>query len=158
MLKNEVDSYFIAIEIYRNGIAELVSKLDKKEYDRISIYQNDFRILIDDLSEGALSRILVLYPDPWIKRRHRKRRILNLRNIEKFSKVLKVGGLIYVATDIKEYFLEIIANFTKKKTFSILNKDNFLIKLSILGKTKYEKKALASKQDSFYLIVKKTSG
>ncbi len=158
MLNNESDSYFIGAEVYQNGIAKFLRNLDKNFYGRIKIFKDDFRIFLDHVPNNFFTRIIILYPDPWIKRRHRKRRILNLENIEIFFRVIKSGGLIYIATDIKEYFTEIIENFNKTKKFSILNKDKFHKKPDVLGETKYEKKAKNKNISSFFLEVKKTSG
>ncbi len=158
MLENESYSRFIGVEIYENGIAELLSGLNRKYFNRINIFRNDFRLFLDHTPNNFFQRILVLYPDPWFKRRHNKRRILNHNNIEKLSKSIRKDGLIYIATDIEEYFSFIIQNFNKVKNLSILNINQFHIKPSILGITKYEKKANLAKRASFFLVVKKTSG
>ena len=71
---------------------------------------------------------------------------------------MKVGGLIYIATDVKEYFLFIIEVLSKEENLSILNNDNFQTRPKELGLTRYEKKARINLRDSFFLVAKKTSG
>ena len=158
MLNNDKVSYFIGVEIYENGVAEFLSKLLEKNLQRIKVFRHDFRMLLNNTPSSFFNRILILYPDPWIKRRHNKRRIINHDSIKEITKVMKIGGLIYIATDVKEYFIFILEVFSKEKKLEILNNDNFLTKPKELGPTKYEKKARASLRDSFFLVAKKTSG
>ncbi len=158
MLNSDKASYFIGVEIYENGVAEFLSKILEKNLQRIKVFRHDFRMLLNNTPSFFFNRILILYPDPWIKRRHNKRRIINHDSIKEITKAMKIGGLIYIATDVKEYFLFILEVFSKEKKLAILNDDNFLTKPKELGPTKYEKKARISLRDSFFLVAKKTSG
>ncbi len=158
MLSRDEDAYFIGVEIYENGVAEFLSQLLKKNLKRVKVFRHDFRMLLDNTPSCFFNRILILYPDPWIKRRHNKRRIINHSSIKEITKVMKVGGLIYIATDVKEYFLFIIEVLSKEENLSILNNDNFQTRPKELGPTRYEKKARINLRDSFFLVAKKTSG
>ena len=105
MLENNPESVFIRCEPYLNGIANLISKLHESDYDRIKIFDNDVRFLLDLVPNNFFSKIIVLFPDPWKKRRHKKRRIFNAKNISLFLHKLKKNGEIYFSTDIEVMLL-----------------------------------------------------
>ena len=156
MLENNPESVFIGCEPYLNGIANLISKLHESDYDRIKIFNNDVRFLLDLVPNNFFSKIVVLFPDPWKKRRHKKRRIFNAKNISLFLHKLKKNGEIYFSTDIEDYFLEVISFFSARSTkFSIRNKKNFYKKPAFLYLTKYAIKAQQNGVSPKYLVVKK---
>ena len=99
----------------------------------------------------------ILFPDPWIKKKHKSRRLISSSNIEFFSKILKSNGYICIATDVKDYYLEIEDTFSnlcqfKKMHVSPKEKDlNFFLDV----KTKYEQKAINKGLSPSYLVYKK---
>ena len=156
MLENNSTSFFIGCEPYLNGVANLIEKLNKSDSNRIKIFDNDVRFLLEVVPNNFFSKIIVLFPDPWKKRRHKKRRIFNAKNISLFLNKLKKNGEIYFGTDIEEYFLE-VKNFflARSKMFSIRNKKNFYNKPGVLYLTKYAKKSLKNGVSPKYLVIKK---
>ena len=156
MLENNPESIFIGCEPYLNGIANLISKLHESDYDRIKIFDKDVRFLLDLVPNNFFSKIVVLFPDPWKKRRHKKRRIFNTNNITLFLSKLKKNGEIYFSTDIEDYFLEVKRFFSaRSKKFSIRNKKNFYTKPAFLYLTKYAIKSLENGVSPKYLVIKK---
>ena len=79
-------------------------KIHESDYDRIKIFDKDVRVLLEIVPNNFFSKIVVLFPDPWKKRRHKKRRIFNTKNISLFLNKLKKYGEIYFSTDIEDYF------------------------------------------------------
>jgi tRNA (guanine-N(7)-)-methyltransferase len=156
MLDNNPESIFIGCEPYLNGIANLISKLHENDYDRIKIFDKDVRFLLDLVPNNFFSKIVVLFPDPWKKRRHKKRRIFNANNISLFLNKLEKNGEIYFSTDIEDYFLEVKNFFSaRSKMFSIKNKKNFYKKPTFLYLTKYAIKSLEKGVSPKYLVIKK---
>jgi tRNA (guanine-N7-)-methyltransferase len=94
---------FIGCEAYVNGIAKLLAAIEEQGLDNIRIHDGDARELVADLGEGSVGRIFLLFPDPWPKRRHHKRRIVTSSMIGEFHRILKAGGQLRFASDSPEY-------------------------------------------------------
>jgi tRNA (guanine-N7-)-methyltransferase len=93
----------IGCEPYINGVAMLLGKIRKANARNIAVYPGDVRNMFDVLPEGAIARAFLLYPDPWPKRRHHKRRFVTEEYLRPLSKCLKKGAIFRVATDIPDY-------------------------------------------------------
>ena len=158
MLNREPETYFLGCEPFISGVANFLGFLEKKNFDRVKLFCGDARIILNNISEKIFSRIIILFPDPWPKFKHHKRRIINKNNLELFSKNLIDGGTIYTATDIKGYFDEIIATFQQNKKYKIINENNFTSKPKEIGQTKYGIKARKNFRTPYYIIAQKTSG
>ena len=94
---------FLGVEPFREGLAKAVDAIEKKDLRNIRLYDDDAAVLLDWLPEGSLVRIDLLYPDPWPKRRHRKRRFISTGNLDRMANTLRSGGELRVATDIATY-------------------------------------------------------
>ena len=94
---------FIGVEPFVNGLAKLVMKLDREPLPNVRVYDDDATRLLDWLPESSVSGIDLLYPDPWPKRRHWKRRFVNAANLDRFARVMKGGGVFRFASDIDTY-------------------------------------------------------
>ena len=113
--------------------------------------------MLDSFKYGSVDRLYILFPDPWMKKRHKSRRLLSSTNIEFFSKILKSKGTICIATDIEDYRLEIEEAFSNLYQFEKLhispkNKD---LTFFLGVETKYEQKAINQGVPPSYLVYKK---
>ncbi len=88
------DTGFIGVEPFVNGMAKLVAALDAAPRDNLRLYDDDATRLLDWLPAASLSGIDLLYPDPWPKKKHWKRRFVGASNLDRFARVLKPGGKI----------------------------------------------------------------
>lgn len=93
----------IGCEPYVNGMASLLAKLDADAVGNVRIHAGDARPLIDALPDAALSRVFILYPDPWPKLRHHKRRLINAALLQSLARVMRAGALLRLATDDADY-------------------------------------------------------
>ena len=93
----------IGCEPYISGIARLLSLADAEKLDNIRLVVDDARLLLPVLPSGCLERIFVLFPDPWPKTRHHKRRIVNPASAAEFARLLAPGGELRLATDDMGY-------------------------------------------------------
>jgi len=93
----------IGCEPYINGVAMLLGKIRKANAQNIAVYPGDVRNMFDVLPEGAISRAFLLYPDPWPKRRHHKRRFVTEEYLSPFARCLNKGAIFRIATDIPDY-------------------------------------------------------
>jgi tRNA (guanine-N7-)-methyltransferase len=94
---------FIGVEPFVNGAAKLMLELERQPLDNLRVYDDDATRLLDWLPDASLISIDLLYPDPWPKKRHWKRRFVNPANLDRFARVLKPGGEFRFASDIDTY-------------------------------------------------------
>ena len=95
------DALLIGCEPYVNGVARLLSLIEGRDNVRVVI--DDARLLLKALPSASLEKIFVLFPDPWPKVRHQKRRIVNPETLADMARVLRPGGELRLATDIMSY-------------------------------------------------------
>jgi len=98
------DTDFIGIEVHRPGVGHLLQELDKQVLNNVRIFNEDaVKVLRDCLPDNCLDRLLLFFPDPWHKKRHHKRRIVQAEFIELLARKLKPGGILHMATDWENY-------------------------------------------------------
>lgn len=93
----------IGCEPYVNGVAVALGKIDKSGVSNLRLHAGDARDLFDVLPEASISKAFLLYPDPWPKARHHRRRFVTPEHLEPLHRVLKPGAEFRVATDIPDY-------------------------------------------------------
>lgn len=91
---------FIGAEPFVNGMAAFLDSIEASPKENIRVYMDDAMTVVDALADGVLDGIYILNPDPWPKKRHWKRRIVQPEHVEKFVRVLKPGGKLIMTTDI----------------------------------------------------------
>jgi tRNA (guanine-N7-)-methyltransferase len=94
---------FIGVEPFVNGMAKFLVLLAQQPRTNIRLHNDDATRLLDWLPDATLDGIDLLYPDPWPKKRHWKRRFLNSTNLDRFARVLKPGGRFRFASDMDSY-------------------------------------------------------
>ena len=146
---------FIGCEPYLNGLASFLLQLEEKYYENVRVFRHDARNLLSRFPKKFLDVVIILFPDPWPKTRHKKRRIINKKNFELIINCLKKNGIIYTATDVEEYFFSMLDIFSKSHKISILNKNNYNSRPKMLSITRYEEKARKKDKKPFYLELKK---
>jgi tRNA (guanine-N7-)-methyltransferase len=93
----------IGAEPYEMGVAKLLTKLDDNPLNTVRIYEGDGRDILEALPDDSLSRFFLLFPDPWPKTRHHKRRFLQMETLDQLARVLREGAELRFATDDKSY-------------------------------------------------------
>ena len=94
---------FIGSDAFLNGVAKALTAIDEHKLANVRLHFGDASALIDWLPAGALARIDLLYPDPWPKRRHWKRRFIQDDSLKRLARILRPGGELRFATDIADY-------------------------------------------------------
>ncbi len=97
------DVGIIGCEPYINGVAMLLGKIRKAGVENLRVYPGDARDLFDVLPEASIAKAFLLYPDPWPKKRHHRRRFVTPEHLEPLVRALKPGAEFRVATDIPDY-------------------------------------------------------
>ena len=98
-----LDTGFIGVEPFHNGMAKLVSALSDDPRPNLRLYDDDATQLLDWLPDESLAGIDLLYPDPWPKKRHWKRRFVSAVNLDRFARVMRPGAKFRFASDIDTY-------------------------------------------------------
>ncbi|MBZ9966165.1 tRNA (guanine(46)-N(7))-methyltransferase TrmB [Mesorhizobium sp. BR1-1-2] len=94
---------FIGVEPFVNGMAKMMMAVREKPLANLRVYDDDATGLLDWLPQASLDGIDLLYPDPWPKKKHWKRRFVSPVNLERFARVVKRGGEFRFASDIDTY-------------------------------------------------------
>ncbi|CCG41756.1 tRNA (guanine(46)-N(7))-methyltransferase TrmB [Magnetospirillum molischianum] len=89
----------IGSEVFRNGIASLLGHVQAQDLENVRVFPDDARLLLPALPEASLSRVFVLFPDPWPKSRHSDRRFINPDNLDQIARLLTDEGELRVASD-----------------------------------------------------------
>ena len=146
----------IGCEPFVNGVAMLLGKIRYARADNIRVYPGDARHLFDVLPDQTVERVFLLYPDPWPKKRHHRRRFVTAEHLIPLAKVLKQGALFRVATDIPDYVRQTLQE-VPKAGFEWLAQapDDWRDPWDDWISTRYEQKALREGRTPHYLIFRK---
>ena len=112
------DIGFIGCEAYLDGVAGLLRALAERELGNVRIFPDDARLLIDSLDTASIERVFLLFPDPWPKARHHKRRFVSPENVDALARILVDGGRLNVATDHSGYCRWILAHLVAHPGFT----------------------------------------
>lgn len=94
---------FIGCESFLNGIAKALERIDESGLTNIRLHDGDARTVIDALPAQSVDRVYLLYPDPWPKRRQRKRRFVSDEMLARLARVMRCGAELRFATDVDDY-------------------------------------------------------
>ncbi|NQU72767.1 MAG: tRNA (guanosine(46)-N7)-methyltransferase TrmB [Rhodospirillales bacterium] len=94
---------FIGCEPFFNGVVQLISGMHDRGVENIRIYRDDARLLLARLPNASVARAFVLFPDPWPKTRHHKRRIVSKPVLDQLHRILKPDAELRIATDDPGY-------------------------------------------------------
>lgn len=101
---NEPDRNFIGVEVHGPGVGRLLNAIAEDKLDNARIYQHDaVEVLRNEIADGALSQVRIYFPDPWHKKRHHKRRLIQTDFVQLLCQKIKPGGLLHLATDWENY-------------------------------------------------------
>lgn len=104
MAANESDKDFIGIEVHRPGVGTCMADANEQGVSNLRVYEHDaVEVLKDCIGDESIDRLQLFFPDPWHKKRHHKRRIVQPEFVEKLRSKLKIGGVFHMATDWENY-------------------------------------------------------
>ncbi len=101
--RHHPERHYLGSEPYINGVAKLLAVIDREKLTNIRIDTRDVRALLSELPDAALNEVFILFPDPWPKARHHKRRLINAATLAMLARVHQPGGRLLIATDHLDY-------------------------------------------------------
>ncbi len=151
---------FIGVEPFVNGHAALVEKIEEQDVKNIRVLDFEVAPLLAWLPASSLARIIVLYPDPWPKRRHRKRRLISSKTLAKLAKLMPPGADLWLATDIAGYAVSSLAAILLSDDFEWIanGPDDWRRPFPDWPGTRYEAKATAAGRRPVYLVFRRGFG
>src|SRR6185295_16056527 len=120
--ENRRRSGIIGAEPYVSGVAKLLSKLSGRAdpIRNVRVYMEDARDIIEVLPKASIGRVFILFPDPWPKTRHHKRRFIQMTMLDELARIMKPGGEIRFATDDMGYLIWALERFAAHPSFTWL--------------------------------------
>lgn len=148
---------FIGVEPYLNGLAKAVASINDLGLANIRLFGKDAAELLDWLPSACLQRVDLLYPDPWPKKRHWKRRFVSPQNLDRIARVLVSGGDFRVASDIESYVAWTLQHCHRRVDFewTATRADDWRKPYEHWQGTRYEAKAIAAARTPTYLHFRK---
>lgn len=144
---------FIGAEPFLNGVAKLLAHIESDNLQNIRVLHGDARPLIEALPAARFSRIFVLHPDPWPKKRHFKRRMVSPWFFVEAARLLKSGGIFRVASDIPDYVRWTLMHARQAKDFewTAERAADWKERPADWPQTRYEAKAIKEGRPACYL-------
>ncbi|MBK2105393.1 tRNA (guanosine(46)-N7)-methyltransferase TrmB [Francisella philomiragia] len=138
-LENPTKNY-LGIEVHKAGVGNILYEIEHQNISNLLVMSHDaVEILENMISDNSLSGMQIYFPDPWHKKKHNKRRLVNQSNVDLFAKKLKAGGVFHYASDWLPYaeeVLELLENDNKYKNLY----DGFAPRPEWRPLTKFEKR------------------
>lgn len=156
LMKQNPHAYMIGAEPFINGMANFLHSLreEKLPENHIRVWMNDAILLAERLPDQSVERIYVLNPDPWPKKRHRKRRLINQENLTIFARILKPGGLLVMSTDVSDLADWMVTEATRHPAFTWATSkaSDWRVMPADWIPTRYEAKGKAKGRQQIYLM------
>ncbi|WPX97190.1 tRNA (guanine(46)-N(7))-methyltransferase TrmB [Candidatus Bandiella euplotis] len=145
-------AFYYGCEVYNPGIVKLVRNLESKNIDNVCVYKGDAREFLLGAPDMFFENIYVLFPDPWPKKKHHKRRLINANFLQFIAKKFRSG--LHIATDHDGYAKSILHEVSQCDSYVIERLE--MTRDKIFG-TKFETKAMSRDSSILSLILKHRS-
>lgn len=143
----------IGCEVFESGIAKLLGEIEHRHLANIRLFTDDARLLISRLASRSVSCVFILFPDPWPKARHHKRRIVSRPVLDQLARIMTAGGELRLATDDRCYFSWMLERVTGHPAFEWLARRpaDWRDRPADWPATRYEQKASAAGRPPYFL-------
>ena len=157
--KSYPEARIIASDIFVDGNINLINKIIKYNIDNINLYEGNVLKFFDELSnKNIFNEIWILFPDPWPKLRHHKRRLINYSFLNMIYSFLKNNGKLFIATDSESYvysIIKLIYKYQNKFLWKNQKISEWDYSYLDLPDTKFYKKARKLNKKSMFFILNK---
>ncbi|MDA9901124.1 tRNA (guanosine(46)-N7)-methyltransferase TrmB [Gammaproteobacteria bacterium] len=159
MAKNQPDKNFIGIETHKPGVGKLLHGIISEKLANLKIFCHDAKEVLNfSIGKNTVSKLLIFFPDPWHKKKHNKRRLIQTDFIGSILPTLKEGGCIHLATDwhpYAEHMMEVLES--TKGTFNLMGPRKFSLNPD-RPPTKFEKRGKLLGHSIYDLVFTKKTG
>ncbi len=144
---------FIGAEPFEDGVVKVLDQIDTHGLTNIRLLADDVRPLLRALPEASIARAFILFPDPWPKRRHVKRRLVSAHLLDLLARVLKPGAELRIGTDIGDYARTMLIAFQGEPRFEwqAASPVDWRVRPDDWPETRYEAKAEREGRRRYYL-------
>ena len=143
----------IGCEPFEDGVVKVLTKIEDDKLANIRLHMGDARDVLRWLPPAYISRAFILFPDPWPKRKHRKRRLVNPVTLALLARVMKPGAELRIGTDIGDYARTILQAFAEQDDFQwqANGPSDWRVRPADWPETRYEQKAEREGRVRYYL-------
>jgi tRNA (guanine-N7-)-methyltransferase len=147
------DVAFIGCEPFEDGVIKVLSTIAAEDLKNIRLHMDDAREILRAIRPGSIDRAFILFPDPWPKRKHRKRRLVNASLLKLLANAMRPGAELRIGTDIGDYARTMLEAFAAEPRFlwQAAGPDDWRIRPSDWPETRYEAKAVREGRKRYYL-------
>lgn len=150
------DTNFLCCEVHTPGVGALLKRIEEQSLTNIRILQHDAVEVIDQmLAPGSLDGVQIFFPDPWHKKKHNKRRLIQAPLIAKLAARLKPGGYLHCATDWQPYAEQILAVLRAQPMLANTSSDGYAVKPDYRPLTKFENRGIKLGHGVWDLVFKR---
>jgi tRNA (guanine-N7-)-methyltransferase len=142
MAKAAPEKNFIGVEVHTPGVGRLLNRCESEAVTNLRVYQEDAIEVLDEcIADASLAKVQIYFPDPWHKKKHNKRRIVQPDFIQKLRTKLQPGGVIHLATDWENYAEQMMEVMSAAEGFqNQAGEEQFSLKPDDRPVTKFEKR------------------
>jgi len=144
MAETAPENNFLGVEVHKPGVGSLLVQVKQRDLNNVRVCGDDVVELLKQIPNNSLNRVQIFFPDPWHKKRHHKRRLIQTEFVKQLVEKLSADGVIHVATDWQNYaehVLEVLSENSKLRNLS--NHDSgYSEKPSYRPETKYERRGI----------------
>lgn len=124
MVETQPDTDFIGIEVHPPGVGSLINAAQEKNISNLKVYLADATDVLNEcFADGSLDRVQIYFPDPWHKKKHNKRRIIQPKFLQLIRKKLRIGGIVHMATDWQPYAEQMLELIVEADGFKNMAED-----------------------------------
>jgi tRNA (guanine-N7-)-methyltransferase len=136
----------IGSEVFENGIVKLLGEVSRRDLANVRLFADDARLLVARLPEACIGRAFILFPDPWPKQRHHKRRMVSAETLDALARAMRDGAELRLATDDVEYLRWMLERAPAHPDFAWLARrpEDWRLRPADWPQTRYEAKAIAA--------------
>jgi tRNA (guanine-N7-)-methyltransferase len=150
--KGHPDVGLIGCEPFEDGVIKLLNAIEAEEVANVRVHADDARPLLRLLPDASLGRVFILFPDPWPKRRHHKRRVVSPATLDEIARILRPGGELRIATDVAAYAAAIldVAMHNDALRWTAQGPEDWRLRPPDWPQTRYEAKATAAGRRRYF--------
>lgn len=156
MAQRAPDKNFIGIEVHRPGVGKLMHSMEEMQVENIRIYCDDaVEVLRECIADASLAGVQIFFPDPWHKKKHNKRRLIQPEFVQLLRAKLETGGVLHIATDWQDYAEQILEVMNAAPGFKNQHGEGYAPRPDYRPKTKFEQRGERLGHDVWDMLFEK---